>query len=57
MLIGNLAQHVMDADHTTVSIFDEAGEHRLPKSSKQDVARQLIEAIAQRMPQVAPCKA
>jgi phosphopantothenoylcysteine decarboxylase/phosphopantothenate--cysteine ligase len=52
MLVGNLAQHVMDADHTTVSIFDDAGEHRLATSSKQDVARQLIEAIATRMPAV-----
>jgi len=52
MLVGNLAQHVMDADHTTVSIFDDAGEHRLATSSKQDIARQLIEAIATRMPTV-----
>ena len=52
MLVGNLAQHVMDADHTTVSIFDDAGEHRLATSSKQDIARQLIEAIATRMPAV-----
>jgi phosphopantothenoylcysteine decarboxylase/phosphopantothenate--cysteine ligase len=50
MLVGNLAQHVMDADHTTVSIFDDAGEHRLATSSKQDIARQLIEVIATRMP-------
>jgi phosphopantothenoylcysteine decarboxylase/phosphopantothenate--cysteine ligase len=50
MLIGNLAQHVMDADHTTVSIFDEQGEHPLPKSAKQDIARQLIAAIAARLP-------
>ncbi len=50
MLIGNLAQHVMDADHTTVSIFDEHGEHPLPTSAKQDIARQLIAAIAARLP-------
>lgn len=49
MLIGNLAQHVMDAEHTTVSIFDKDGEHPLPSSGKQDIARQLIHAIAQRM--------
>ena len=48
MLIGNLAQHVMDADHTTVSIFDIDGEHPLPSSGKQDVARQLIHAISTR---------
>ena len=53
MLIGNLAQHVMDAEHTTVSIFDEQGEHPLPTSAKQDVARQLIAAIAARLPQKA----
>lgn len=51
MLIGNLAQHVMDADHTTVSIFDDHGEHPLPLSHKQDVARQLVHAIAQRFKQ------
>jgi phosphopantothenoylcysteine decarboxylase/phosphopantothenate--cysteine ligase len=48
MLIGNLAQHVMDADHTTVSIFDEQGEHTLPMSTKQDIARQLVKAISER---------
>jgi len=50
MLIGNLAQHVMDADRTTVSIFDEHGEHPLPTNAKQDIARQLIAAIAARLP-------
>ena len=49
MLIGNLAQHVMDADHTTVSIFDMHGEHPLPASGKQTVARQLIHAISTRI--------
>lgn len=53
MLIGNLAQHVMDAEQTTVSIFDDQGEHPLPTSAKQDVARQLIAAIAARLPQKA----
>ena len=40
----------MDADHTTVSIFDDKGEHALATSAKQDVARQLIRAIAERLP-------
>jgi phosphopantothenoylcysteine decarboxylase/phosphopantothenate--cysteine ligase len=48
MLIGNLAQHVMDAEHTTVSIFDDQGEHALPLGSKQDIARQLVAAISER---------
>jgi phosphopantothenoylcysteine decarboxylase/phosphopantothenate--cysteine ligase len=50
MLVGNLAQHVMDKDYTTVSIFDDQGEHPLPTSPKQDIARQLIAAIAARLP-------
>ncbi len=50
MLIGNLAQHVMDADHTTVSIFDERGEQTLPSGDKQDVARMIVQAIADRLP-------
>lgn len=48
MLMGNLAQHVMDADTTTVSVFDDEGEHTLEKNTKQAVAVQLIEMIAQR---------
>lgn len=51
MLIGNLAQHVMDAEHTTVSIFDDHGEHTLPLSTKQDIARQLVMAISVRFNQ------
>lgn len=51
MLIGNLAQHVMDAEHTTVSIFDDQGEHTLPMSTKQEIARQLVKAISQRFNQ------
>lgn len=51
MLIGNLAQHVMDADHTTVSIFDDRGEHALALNSKQKVAQQLVSEIAQRYQQ------
>lgn len=49
MLIGNLAQNVMDAEHTSVSIFDVHGEHPLPASGKQTVARQLIHAISTRL--------
>jgi phosphopantothenoylcysteine decarboxylase/phosphopantothenate--cysteine ligase len=51
MLIGNLAQHVMDAEHTTVSIFDDQGERTLPLSTKQDIARQLVIAISERFHQ------
>ena len=56
MLIGNLAQQVMDAEHTTVSIFDDQGEHTLPLGSKQDVARQLVAAISERFKQSHPSR-
>ena len=51
MLVGNLAQHVMDADDTLVSIFDDSGEHPIPAGSKQDVARLIVRAIAARLPE------
>jgi len=50
MLIGNLAQNVMDTDQTSVSIFDEQGEHPLPSGNKSMVATQIVQAIAQRLP-------
>lgn len=50
MLVGNLAQNVMDSDNTTVSIFDDNGEHPLPSGSKHNVARQIVDAIARRLP-------
>ncbi len=56
MLIGNLAQYVMDAEDTTVSIFDDQGEHMLPLSTKQDIARQLVAAIAERFTQSHPSR-
>lgn len=56
MLIGNLAQNVMDVDHTTVTIFDDQGEHVLPMGTKQEVARQLMRAIAERFKQSKPSR-
>lgn len=50
MLVGNLAQHVMDADETTVSIFDDTGEHPIAPGTKYDVARLIVQAIAKRLP-------
>jgi len=50
LLVGNLAQHVMDADTTSVILFDDNGSHPLPANTKQDVARKLIAEIASRLP-------
>ena len=50
MLIGNLAQEVMDTDHTTVAIFDDQGEHPLPSGNKAYVADLIVQAIADSIP-------
>ncbi|AWB33349.1 bifunctional phosphopantothenoylcysteine decarboxylase/phosphopantothenate--cysteine ligase CoaBC [Orrella marina] len=48
MLIGNLAQHVMDADHTTVELFDDEGMINLGSGEKLEIARRIVQEIAQR---------
>lgn len=48
LLIGNLAQHVMNADDTTMVLFDEQGEHPLPSMSKTAAAQAIIQAISVR---------
>lgn len=50
MLVGNLAQHAMNADTTELVLFDDNGHKALPAQPKINAARQLIQAIAQRMP-------
>lgn len=51
LLVGNLAQHVMSADDTTMVLFDDKGEHPLPSMSKQQAAQALIQAISERLSQ------
>lgn len=48
MLIGNLAQHVMDADHTTVELFDDQGMISLGSGEKIEIARRIVQEIARR---------
>ena len=42
LLVGNLAQKVMDADTTELVLFDAQGVHPLPAAGKLDAARRLI---------------
>lgn len=49
LLVGNLAQDVMNANTTTMLLFDENGEHALPTLNKTDAANALIRAIAERL--------
>src|SRR5690606_4555150 len=50
LLVGNLAQNVMDADMTEFILFDERGQTAYSPQPKLQAARTLIAAIAQRMP-------
>jgi phosphopantothenoylcysteine decarboxylase/phosphopantothenate--cysteine ligase len=48
LLIANLAQHVMDADHTTVELFHDQGMTSLATGTKQAVALEIVAQIAKR---------
>jgi phosphopantothenoylcysteine decarboxylase/phosphopantothenate--cysteine ligase len=46
LLAANLAQQAIGADDNELTLFDDAGAHKLPRASKQAVARQLVAHIA-----------
>lgn len=49
LIVGNLAQDTMNSDSTTMVLFDEQGEHPMPKLSKDEAATHLIQQIALRL--------
>ena len=51
LLIANLAQHVMDADHTTIHLVDDTGMTSMGTGHKLEIARGLIREIAKRFQQ------
>ena len=46
LLAANLAQHAIGADDNELILFDDAGEHRLPRTDKLTLARALLQHIA-----------
>lgn len=50
LLVGNLAQNVMDADITELVLFEDSGHTTLSPQPKLQAARALIAAIAERLP-------
>src|SRR5690606_5698182 len=54
LLVGNLAQHVMDADMTEFVLFDDRGQTAYSPQPKLQAARTLIEAIVERLPKREP---
>lgn len=54
LLVGNLAQQVMDADSTEFILFEDRGQTVLSPQPKLQAARALIAAISQRLPTATP---
>ncbi|HXC41346.1 MAG TPA: bifunctional phosphopantothenoylcysteine decarboxylase/phosphopantothenate--cysteine ligase CoaBC [Burkholderiales bacterium] len=50
LLAANLAQHAFGRDDNALTLFDEAGEHKIARAPKIEVARQLIRHIAGMLP-------
>lgn len=46
LLAANLAQHAIGADDNELVLFDDAGEHRLPRANKLTLARALLRHAA-----------
>ncbi|VFR35521.1 Phosphopantothenoylcysteine decarboxylase / Phosphopantothenoylcysteine synthetase [plant metagenome] len=57
LLVGNLAQDVMDADTTALQLFDAQGVHLMPAADKLTAARRLVAEIAARLPPRGPLTA
>jgi len=46
LMVANLAQEAIGSDENEVTLLDDRGTHKLPRASKEAVARQLISHIA-----------
>ena len=49
LLVGNIGHHTFGKDENELVLFDDKGSKSLPRSGKQDLARQLIADIAGRL--------
>ena len=50
LLVANLAQQAIGADDNELTLFDDAGEHRLPRADKLSLARAVLEHIVHLYP-------
>jgi phosphopantothenoylcysteine decarboxylase/phosphopantothenate--cysteine ligase len=51
LIVGNLAQEALGRDDSAITLYDAAGEHPLGSGSKIELARKLVEQVADRLPQ------
>lgn len=54
LLVGNIGHHTFGMDDNEIVLFDAAGMTRLPRADKLALARQLVGAIADRLPRRLP---
>lgn len=47
LLVGNIAQDAIGADDSTVVLYDDSGQHALPRAPKIESARRIVAHIAQ----------
>lgn len=50
MIVGNLAQEALGRDDSAITVYDAQGEHPLGRGSKLDLARKIVEHVADRLP-------
>ncbi|TAH40204.1 MAG: bifunctional phosphopantothenoylcysteine decarboxylase/phosphopantothenate--cysteine ligase CoaBC [Betaproteobacteria bacterium] len=50
LLVGNLVSDGMGGDDNTVILYDDAGRHPLPRASKAEVARGIVDHLAAMLP-------
>lgn len=50
LLVGNIGHHTFGMDDNEIVLFDAAGMTRLPRAGKLALARELVAAIASRLP-------
>jgi phosphopantothenoylcysteine decarboxylase/phosphopantothenate--cysteine ligase len=49
LIVANRAQDAMGSDTNEVTLIDEDGRHPLPRMGKPELARRLVEELAQRL--------
>jgi len=50
LIVGNLAQEALGRDDSAITLYDAKGEHPLGRGPKLELARKLVEHVADRLP-------
>ncbi|HWM44279.1 MAG TPA: bifunctional phosphopantothenoylcysteine decarboxylase/phosphopantothenate--cysteine ligase CoaBC [Burkholderiales bacterium] len=50
LIVGNLAQEALGRDDSAITLYDASGEHPLGRGPKLELARKLVEHVADRLP-------